>query len=803
MKKNRNNYLILIIYGLGLIFLLLGLNHVYGSSTDWFNQHTIFPDYFRNFFYETKQILPDMAFNIGAGQNIYNFSYYGFLSPIILFSYLLPFLNMTTYLILINIILYLLSGFLMYKWLNNNFKNNKLSLFSGLIILTLSPLTYQFHHHFMFVSYLPFLLLALIGIDKYLKDSKSLLLIISIFLIILTNYYFSISCLFALGIYFIYKAISLKKFNFKTLGKGVLRVVIAIFLAGVLLLPTIRTILSTSRVVNEVITLKDYLVIDFSRFMYAPFGLGISGMFIVALFSNIFTSKKSEVKFLNIVLLLIISLPFVMYILNGLLYIRGKVLIPFIPLYILCLVEFMKNIKSFKWTNLYLIFFLYLLIYTLLDLTNILYVLEIIISFLLVLLFKNKKKLIYIYIFIILFLSSFITNMTEDYVKIDEYKKINTQDINYLLREREKDTYYRTDILYYPNNNLNKVYQKDYYSTTLYSSTYNENYWQFYNSIGNNIRFRNYLMSAGSKNDLFNTFMGVKYIIAKDYDSLYYQKVASMSGKVNLNLYYNKHAYPLIYVSNNIGSLKEYNKLSFPYNLEYLMNKTVVDSNVKEQNTTNIKKYDSVNIKDTYKFSNNKKEEKIYKLPSDYQNKILYISFDMNKSNSCSKQDTSITINGITNTLTCKTWRYHNQNYHFQYVIPLINNELKVKVSKGNFDITNVNVAYSVTMFNSLEELNELKINQQKSTITGNVSLQEYSYLVTSIPYDEGFTIYVNGKMQKKEKVNVAFLGCKLKKGKNNIVIKYTAPLKKEGLVLTIIGLFSLISLYLWEKRKR
>ena len=75
MKKNRNNYLILIIYGLGLIFLLLGLNHVYGSITDWFNQHTIFPDYFRNFFYETKQILPDMAFNIGAGQNIYNFSY--------------------------------------------------------------------------------------------------------------------------------------------------------------------------------------------------------------------------------------------------------------------------------------------------------------------------------------------------------------------------------------------------------------------------------------------------------------------------------------------------------------------------------------------------------------------------------------------------------------------------------------------------------------------------------------------------------------------------------------------------------
>ena len=74
--KNKRNYLIILIYGLLLTFFLLGLNNVYGSTVDWTTQHTIFPNYFRNIFYETKNLLPNLAINIGAGQNIFNFSYY-------------------------------------------------------------------------------------------------------------------------------------------------------------------------------------------------------------------------------------------------------------------------------------------------------------------------------------------------------------------------------------------------------------------------------------------------------------------------------------------------------------------------------------------------------------------------------------------------------------------------------------------------------------------------------------------------------------------------------------------------------
>ena len=79
MKRSKN-YFILIISILLFILLTTGVNNVFGSNTDWLNQHTIFPDYFRQLFYETKELIPNFAFNYGGGQNIFNISYYGLLN---------------------------------------------------------------------------------------------------------------------------------------------------------------------------------------------------------------------------------------------------------------------------------------------------------------------------------------------------------------------------------------------------------------------------------------------------------------------------------------------------------------------------------------------------------------------------------------------------------------------------------------------------------------------------------------------------------------------------------------------------
>ena len=107
-KIKSTYYGVIVIYGITLIAVMLGVNNLFGSTVDWLGQHIVFPDLFRQAFYESGQIIPNFFFQIGGGQNAFLFTYYGFLSPVIILSYLLPFVDMTTYIISASIVLYLL-----------------------------------------------------------------------------------------------------------------------------------------------------------------------------------------------------------------------------------------------------------------------------------------------------------------------------------------------------------------------------------------------------------------------------------------------------------------------------------------------------------------------------------------------------------------------------------------------------------------------------------------------------------------------------------------------------------------------
>ena len=92
-----------------------------------------------------------------------------------------------------------------------------------------------------------------------------------------------------------------------------------------------------------------------------------------------------------------------MYALNGFLYIRGKILIPFVVIYIIMLVMFIKNIKdkniNYKALGVgALILILFALFDNYKDDVLICFSIDVIISFILILLFnKYQKKLYFIY----------------------------------------------------------------------------------------------------------------------------------------------------------------------------------------------------------------------------------------------------------------------------------------------------------------------------------------------------------------------------------------------------------------------
>ena len=190
--KDIINILILFSVFFIVYFFITKSEFIYGSMKDWNSQHWVFPEYFRNLFYETHDLFPDFAFNLGSGQNIYNFSYYGLLSPIILFSYLLPFVAMRDYIIVSTIFMLLLSVVLIYFFIKKK-HNSSIAFICGFIFLMATPLIFHSHRHIMFMNYMPFLIMGYYGVDRYFDKNKPLLLTISVFLMIMTSYFYSVS----------------------------------------------------------------------------------------------------------------------------------------------------------------------------------------------------------------------------------------------------------------------------------------------------------------------------------------------------------------------------------------------------------------------------------------------------------------------------------------------------------------------------------------------------------------------------------------------------------------------------------
>ena len=174
---------------------------VFGSSIDWISQHSTLADYFRKRFYATGNLFPDFAWNLGGGQNIYHFAYYGLLSPTVLLSYLFPFIPMDLWVMGSSALLYAADAVLFYRWISKKGLHYGNCLFTSLFFTCSTALLYHSYNQLMFVNYMPFLLLALLGVDRHFQKRKSGLLILSVLGMILTSFYFSVGGLLALTAY--------------------------------------------------------------------------------------------------------------------------------------------------------------------------------------------------------------------------------------------------------------------------------------------------------------------------------------------------------------------------------------------------------------------------------------------------------------------------------------------------------------------------------------------------------------------------------------------------------------------------
>ena len=403
--------------------------------------------------------------------------------------------------------------------------------------------------------------------------------------------------------------------------------------------------------------------------------------------------------------------------------------------------------------------------------------------------YRNQRKVWYLFPVIVAFITTCMVHTSEQYVTIDYYKEMYTDEVIELMEQTEEN-FYRFHVMYREKDTANKVYGKNFHGSSVYSSTANSLYERFYeNDMGNNEMYRNCFITAGARNELFYSFMGTKYIISEKDPGLYYEQIGE--GE-HLKLYENKYTYPVVYRSHNVLSEEQFDNAEFPYTSEYLMTHTIVKDEAQTDYKSVLKPCD---VPEQYKFVQKKVENYTIELDESYRNQLVYLSFDiMNKGDYLNNKDISITINGVKNKLTAKSAMYYNGNIKFDFVVSMEDTtELRIEITKGKYDIRNLKMYTSEMIYSEYEEVDALKINEGKGIISCTTEAKEGEYLVTSFPYDKGFYALINGEDVEIELVNKAFVGLRLKEGKNDVVIKYKAPFFAEGVLISIVGVLLLI----------
>lgn len=810
--KKILSYVCLAATCIGMAGIVLGLQgkYIFASGVDWLMQHSVFPEYFRQLFYETGEWYPDFAMSLGGGQNIYYFAYYGLLNPQILLSYFFPWIPMEIWIIGMQGVNLTAAVLLYYHWIIKRGIEYKTGIASALLFLLSAPLIYHSYVQIMFVNYMPFLLLALIGTDRYFSQGRKGMLLTGTFLMIMTSFYFSIGGLGCLCLYALFCYVELNsKITWKGLCIAAIKYLSVLFgsilLSSFFLVPTAMALLSGRAEGNSSAVDLGALLLPFGnpiRILYSNYGVGLTVLAFFVIAAGMFQREKA-LRLLSITLSLVLCFPIVTYLLNGCLYDREKVLIPFLPLIHLAVVLYLEKRKE----NTSVPYGIYaaaamLFCYFIATRKENLYWGFCMADFCIVCItlyffFKKQKMGI---VMIPAILTAFLIVGTENKVLDmgvvkEQLGMVQQEEIRSLIEKipKKETENYRVecyDTIEQNTRNINRIWTPAQKITSLYSSSYNPFYDHFRKEIfdiekGN----RNILMEGLSQNPIFRELMGVRYVIAKERP-IGYQTF--FEGE-EWNIYENTRVLPLAYGVSQTISEREYQNLTFPYDQLVLREHVVSQNGSKEIKKSIAKIKDRIRtVKDQTAFEGKLQGKKEIRFTPLKEDSILLIRFRIKNHRN---QDVSVRIGDAYNKLSASSHIYYNKNEVFTYAIGIKagQDQTTAVFSDGNYEIQDVemylvpwNLEEDGGQYTFVSEKEEKKTSQ---VLKGHLDMKEKGYLVTSIPYDTSYQVIVDGQKRQPQVVNEGFLGVSLTKGVHKVSIIYHAPGKRLGFALTIMGI--------------
>lgn len=760
-----------------LFFILcytIFLNAIGFKHSLWFDyayQHVRFIQYLILNFKQTHDFFPQLNMNFGMGQNFVNMYYYGMYNPYIIIFQIFNFVPIKIVINLINTSIITMTFAFSYILFRKNKINIRLAKVAAFLAICSLAIFREITVEIMYIYYVPFMFLHLISIHRLIECNKKILFIFSLTMVFFTNFFFAPIVSVVSFIYYILTLKEKKQFNVYNIGKYFIYYLIACLIGMLILIPNFLFYLEGGRKYEVQRIAIKLINAPHDIFLYIT---EVSIVGIIGIVGSIYLNKKY--KIIALFCLALFTFPILNYLMNVCQYVNPKVYIYLLPFIILLFIKVVSNNKKLN---------LIILISTLLTIllsSNI----EIIILLIFIntsLYFYNKKqKTIFLYIIIlIVFLLSY--SYTDGYITTEQYDG----EVLLSLDDNQKSEFepYR-ELGSDKTNDLNSIYN---FSIPQYTSLVNGNYTSFVNEV---VSVENYIPSmvgAATLKNLYNNMYLENYLGAVDK----YEKANPIFYGVGNDDIYDIQKNKLTPIQRTvalnqgifINDSKYLNKYQSNFNLEKVYTKHNIDVNI----------IGSIDYE--------------FKVPKKYQEAGMYIVHIKNNTPKKEQSDfkSKLIINNHEAFANAKQYPFFDNDYNYTF---LINSE---DVQK--FDIL---FQYTGNPFNididaywqSEEDFEQKKLKVIKPEILKvdlnhsyefTINMDENGYLASTIPYDSGFTIYVDDQEAVVTKVNDSFLGTELKKGKHTVVIKYNIPGFRLGMLFTTCGIGITIILYIKERK--
>ncbi len=819
-------------------------------TTDGYRQHfralvyisTHFKEILNNIFVNRTFIIPQWDFAIGEGSDILEaLHYYSLGDPIDLLSIFVPTNKMYLFYDFSIFFRMYVSGIGFSELCFYTIKKDTgIGVFCGALLYTFSSYALcilETHIYFLNACmYLPFVLL---GVEHVIKTKKSVLLTISVTLSAISSIYFFYMIVIATVIYTFIRILLLNS----TIREKI-NILIWIFvysLIGVLIsafifLPMFKILIGNSRITrgikpNLFYDVSHYLH-DFKSIVYSNSyfgGYSLLGLFAIAI---LFTKNKNKtLEILFIICTIFLCFPFFGKMFNGFSYANERWL--FIYSLLMCymiaflfedVIDSIRNKKVFiiLLTIIYAGICIYInrvdwKIYALFMMVGL-----IVIAAINIIKNNNYRRVICSTLCVFSVLFSIYYRYSNNYwgysnngSPIEQASNVASGEFN-ALDDVDDDSFYR-----YSGDSLttNASIHGDLSTTAYYWSISNDNVVEFRKDVGLSDS-SNHHYDSYDDSYILNTLASVKYYIKKDGDIVPFD-YKTMGIHSGYELYKTDSSLPLVYAYDYYINENEWNKYDLISKQEILTNSVVLKDECESFPKTN-QKLSNIEVKYQATSSNG----------IEVENNTIYVRESHGtitlKVNNNVPGEYYLVVNGIESNVSSRL------EIHIANTTKLLKYIDKSNPSYSQCDGFAINLGYydsidelititfnDIGTFNyenckiiclpldkakdNLSKLNSTNyeyINVGTDKVSTKVHLDTNKIICFSIPYSDGWKAYVDGKQVKTISANIQYIGIPLNSGEHTIVLEYSTPLLKEGCILSMLGIISLIAVVYFSKKK-